>query len=185
MGTGRRIGRAAAWTLTASLVAAGASARETVAPKTVTIRLDDLAQTPARDLDAAKAELDRIFHEAGIDIVWVEGPAMLAPGSLTLILLNTNAPGAGPGGDVAGEANRQTSRAYVYCNRLEAVSKHLPVNANVILGRVMAHEIGHLLLPPNSHSPVGIMRPHVNFSPVGFNSFTDDEARELRRALER
>ncbi len=32
----------------------------------------------------------------------------------------------------------------------------------IILGHVMAHEIGHLLLGINSHSPWGIMRAHWN-----------------------
>jgi hypothetical protein len=171
--------RTAAWALAASLTAGTATAGDT-APGTVTIRLDDLAQLPARDLDAAKSEMYRIFHQAGLEITWVEGRVMPRPGQLTLILLKGNAQATSEPGDVAGEAVRQTSRAYVYCNRLDAVTKHLPVDANVILGRVMAHEVGHLLLPPNSHTRIGIMRPHVDFEQVGVNTFSHDQAQALR-----
>jgi len=55
--------------------------------------------------------------------------------------------------------------------------------ANIILGRVMAHEVGHLLLPPNSHSPIGIMRAHVDFSQVGVNTFTNDQVSILHSAI--
>ena len=173
----------AALTLAASLAGAIAWAGETAAPASVTIRLDDLAGTSARDLEAAKSEMDRIFHAAGVDVNWVDTTVMPRPGQLTLILLKENAQPASERGDVAGEAVRQTSRAYVYCNRLDMVTKHLPVDANVILGRVMAHETGHLLLPPNSHSRIGIMRPHVDFAQVGVNTFTSDQVQALRSAI--
>ena len=32
----------------------------------------------------------------------------------------------------------------------------------VLLGHVIAHEIGHLLLPPNSHSLKGLMAGHMD-----------------------
>jgi hypothetical protein len=177
--------RTVGWVVAASLVAGAAGAADAVELTRMTIRLDDLAQTPSHDLDAAKYEMGRIFHAAGIEIAWVEGPVMPAPGQFTLILVNATAAGNSNGGDVAGEAVRQTSRAYVYCNRLDAMTKHLTVDANVVLGRVMAHEIGHLLLPPNSHSRIGIMRPHVDFDQVGVSTFTNDQVRALRSTLTR
>ena len=34
------------------------------------------------------------------------------------------------------------------------------LNLGEVLGHVMAHELGHLLLGSNAHSRLGIMRPH-------------------------
>jgi hypothetical protein len=150
----------------------------------VTIGLDDLAGTPRPDLDAAKAEVDTIFRAARVVITWVDGPVMPGPGRLTLFLVKDNAE-PGTRGDVAGQANRETARAYVYCNRLEVVTKHLPVDANVVLGRVMAHEIGHLLLPSNSHSRIGIMRPQMDFSQLDVGRFTTDQVDQLHAAIRR
>src|SRR5262245_12612736 len=108
---------------------------------------------------------------------------MPGPGRFTLILVNTTQPMTGDACNVAGEAASRIGRAWVYYNRLEAMTKHLPADAPVILGRVMAHEVGHLLLPPNSHSRVGIMRPHVDFSQTGVHTFTSDQVQAMRRLL--
>ncbi len=180
MGLGRWT---AAWTVAASLMAGVAAAGDIAQKATIAIRLDDLAQTPARDLETAKAELERIFQTAGIAVEWADSLAMPGPGRVTLILVNTTQPMTGDPGGVAGQAASQIGRAYVYCNRLEAMTKHLPADAPVILGRVMAHEVGHLLLPPNSHSRVGIMRPHVDFSQAGFHTFTSDQFQAMNRLL--
>jgi hypothetical protein len=179
-----RIGRrAVAWGLAATLVA-GAAAADDGARTTVTIRLDDRSGTPAGDLAAAKSEMSRIFGAAGIVIAWADGHAIPHAGQPALFLLNTREQPLTDGGDVAGLAIRETSSAFVYCDRLGSVTEHLPVDANVILGRVMAHEIGHLLLPPGSHSRVGIMRPHVDFSQTGLSTFTSQQVRALHFALE-
>lgn len=57
-----------------------------------------------------------------------------------------------------------------------------------ILGHVIAHEAGHALLGPGSHSRTGIMR--AGWSPgdlqrmsLGFLDFTDDQCRRLRTNL--
>ena len=175
---------AAAWALGASLAGPVVWAVDTATAR-VTIRLDDLAGTPAHDLEAAKSEMSRVFHAAGVDVHWIDTTATPRPGELTLILLKHNAEQAGERGDVAGQAFRAVSRAYVYCDQLDTVTKRLPVDANMILGRVMAHEVGHLLLPPNSHSRIGIMRPHVDFGQVGVNTFTSDQVEALRGAIGR
>jgi hypothetical protein len=166
-----------------SLASATVWAGETVSPAHVIVRLDDLAGIPAQDLNEAKSEVSRVFRAADVDVNWVDSSASRDAGQLTLILLKHNAQPSRETGDVAGQAIREASRAYVYCDKLETVTKHLPVDANVILGRVMAHEIGHLLLPPNSHSTVGIMRPHADLSQAGVTMFTHAQVQALRSAI--
>ena len=175
--------RTAAWTVMANLIAGMAFAGETHARPAVVIRLDNMVQMPDRELGAAKAEMERVFRTAGVDVVWTDAAGRRG---LTLILVNATGPG-GAGGpedrDVAGAAARLERRAYVFPDRLTAASRNRQTDAPVVLGRVMAHEIGHLLLPADSHSRQGIMRPHVDFSQVGFHCFAADEAQTIRMVL--
>ena len=56
----------------------------------------------------------------------------------------------------------------------------------VLLGHVMAHEIGHLLLGTNSHSPLGLMRAHweavdLERAAKGQLLFTAQESERMKR----
>jgi hypothetical protein len=58
------------------------------------------------------------------------------------------------------------------------------------LGHVIAHEIGHLLLGANSHSPVGIMRPQWRLADEvwmakGALVFDTDQAKRMQMELTR
>ena len=44
---------------------------------------------------------------------------------------------------------------------VEYVAKRKSLDVGDLLGVIMAHEIGHLLLPPDSHS-TGIMAPNID-----------------------
>jgi hypothetical protein len=50
----------------------------------------------------------------------------------------------------------------VFVEPMEDLQKLYPVSLDSILGHVAAHEIAHLLLGRNSHSPTGLMRAHWN-----------------------
>ena len=54
-----------------------------------------------------------------------------------------------------------------------------------ILGHVVAHEIGHLLLPRGPHSPSGIMRAWLDrqLAALGGLFFTADQAQDIRTKL--
>jgi hypothetical protein len=177
-------GRAGVWAVAAGLIAGQAEPAQARVPVAVTIRVDNLAGVPAGDVRTATSEAAQIFRRAGVEIAWAGDDVVPGPGRLMLILTNAGpAIGAEPG-DVAGTAARPVFRAYVFCNRVAAVSSHAPVDARVMLGRVIAHEIGHLLLPPDSHSPTGIMRPQIDLSRDEFNGFTGHQVDAIRRALE-
>jgi hypothetical protein len=50
----------------------------------------------------------------------------------------------------------------------------------------MAHEIGHLLLPPNSHSWQGVMRPVINLEEAAAKRlrFTREQGEQIVRRIE-
>jgi hypothetical protein len=54
---------------------------------------------------------------------------------------------------------RATVIATVYYDVVERVARRTGLNARELLGRAMAHEIGHLLLRAPGHASSGLMRP--------------------------
>src|SRR5262249_35168469 len=106
--------RTVAWTVIANLIAGVAAGGGTNARPAVVIRLDNRVQLPDRELGAAKAEMERVFRTAGVDVIWTDAAELRG---LTLILATaTGSNGAsGPEDrDVAGVATRLTQRAYVF-----------------------------------------------------------------------
>ena len=53
---------------------------------------------------------------------------------------------------------RTGSIATVFADRVASTSNRAGANARGVLGRVIAHEIGHLLIGTNHHSARGLMR---------------------------
>jgi hypothetical protein len=84
---------------------------------------------------------------------------------------------------VVGDAASSRGVARVFYRRLLAASALHPVDVSVVLGHVISHELGHLLLPPGSHAAVGIMRPAVDFRQIAVRRFTDEQSKLMRVAL--
>jgi len=50
--------------------------------------------------------------------------------------------------------------ATIYADRVALLAAAAGIDAATLLGRAIAHEMGHLLLATNAHSAHGLMRPH-------------------------
>jgi hypothetical protein len=59
--------------------------------------------------------------------------------------------------------------AVILYDRVRAMQSY-GVPAYSVLGKVMAHEITHLLLGADSHAPTGVMRPHWTVSDFRIDS---------------
>jgi hypothetical protein len=59
--------------------------------------------------------------------------------------------------NTSGEAFVAARIANIFWTRVEEQAQRLKVSAPRFLAHTVAHELGHLLLGSNSHSPVGIM----------------------------
>jgi hypothetical protein len=84
-------------------------------------------------------------------------------------------------------SDRIGSLSYVFYDRVVEQTENLDLRA-VLLGHLMAHETGHLLLGPNSHSPKGIMcavwRPEeLRNAAQGVLLFTPEQSKLLRAKL--
>ena len=139
------------------------------------------AETSERVISEAKTQVERIFNQAGIQIGWDKGIGL----KLTVVLTGrAPLPDNEPGSQVAGMAignNGQGARwAYIFMSRikeqsnelykaaslldtrLQIVGRNRKYNEALILGHVIAHEVGHLMLPCGAHSASGIMSAVVD-----------------------
>jgi hypothetical protein len=57
-----------------------------------------------------------------------------------------------------GDESRAGILATVYYESVETVARSSGLTISRLLGRAIAHEVGHLLLPGGGHSPSGLMR---------------------------
>ena len=76
----------------------------------------------------------------------------------------------------------------LYYDRAIALYADWNVSLTDILGSVMAHELGHLLLGSNAHAPVGIMRgrwrgEELHRAEKGSLLFTSEQAQQMRGKL--
>jgi hypothetical protein len=108
-------------------------------------------------------------------------------GELLVTLLSTNRPARiskePVKENIAGWASKADARAFIYPDRIRGLAARTRRSAGVLLGRVIAHEMGHLLLLPG-HSPTGIMAEGMDNKPTSpWAQFTPDQARLIRAAL--
>jgi hypothetical protein len=88
------------------------------------------------------------------------------------------------GADVMGQGAPLIGRAYIYYDRVLKLNPVPPRDIITTLGDVIAHELGHLMLPPG-HSNVGIMRPSINMTSRRLETFTTHEAAHIRERVRR
>jgi hypothetical protein len=185
------------WRVTAATLAmvfgVAVLARAEAERPAVVLHVQNWAEVSQGDLARAKAEVDNIFADAGVDVAWAEGAppkdgveqnAVRRPRRISVMLLNiTRDSQAGAEGCALGLAVASRSAAYVFFNRLLAATRNRPVDLPVVLGRAVAHEVGHVLLPPGRHSKHGLMRAELDFTLTRPARFTREEVEALQRGL--
>jgi hypothetical protein len=127
------------------------------------VQVVDLAHVPPPVLREAKATVADIVRDLDVDIEWAP-PSDAARGAhvirVTILPYETGALRSHERA-IMGSAARTafgTAVAWVYYQRvLEEADGHLVPPAR-LLACVIAHEIGHLVLPSPGHTPEGLMR---------------------------
>lgn len=166
-----------------------------VAPM-VRVHVLDRAAIAPRDWISAERVAATIYQKAGVGMVWdhdgIETASADRPVDATIIVITgrasqTSATSFGVASDalafVPGTADNHGSLVYVFDDRVSSLSSHSGIPYSALLGRVLAHEIGHVLLPFNSHSPTGIMRESVDATSQHLEFFTDAQAAVIRERL--
>jgi hypothetical protein len=85
---------------------------------------------------------------------------------------------------------KEGALATIYLDRVDALAAATGVDRRVVLGRAIAHEVGHLLLGTNRHADSGLMRAIWSQRALRANRASDwlfgnEEREELVRALGR
>ena len=140
---------------------------------TITIQVYNYSQASPALLSRAEREAGRILGQAGLRTVWLEclvGPATIIPKGrckesleatdlrlrvLSAAIENSFQP------TVFGFTIHPIFASVYYEHALRrAQREHAESQTPTILGAVIAHELGHLLLSTNEHSRTGIMQSH-------------------------
>ena len=147
-----------------SVPAISQEAQQTTAPSPqITISVHDYADVAPSRLAVAELEAHRIFEQAGLETVWlscapklekIEPESCSLVDSTHLVLKILSAKGNAhmrDREDVLGNAlladNGTGYYAYAFLDHIETLEQHLGF---AVLGYVLTHEIGHLLLGSNS-----------------------------------
>ena len=174
------------------------------------IQIHDYTSVPCSVLSSASESVTATYEKVGVRIEWIgvvrqgkragasarrtDGSSQDQIAPVTIIILTPKM--AARGGipeevlGLAAVAPEGTGRiAYVIYDRVRNVALQAAIKDDELLGYVMAHEIGHLLLPADSHDTKGLMRAEwavreltgvdllkLEFSPV--------QASQIRRSVE-
>ena len=185
----------------AGLVAAAAPAPAATA--LLPVRTYDVYGVAPRDMAVAHATVQVLLKDTGIDIRWREcqtrEPATSSNASCdeavnpTEVLVRI-ASGASRSNDGAlgysliDSSQHSGSLVTILADRIEATMVRTHVDVGTLLGRVMAHEIGHILIGTTRHSPTGLMRARWLDDELQRNLVSDwtlapDDALRLRRGF--
>lgn len=171
----------------------------------IIIRVFDYAEIEPRILDGAKRTAARVLRRAGVETAWVDCMGLMNDPSAPLACRQKPGPALLQLSILSREMARksklrgsrfgyaQTSKlgfgviAAVFYHKIEELARMERASEAVILGHVMAHEIGHLLLGTGGHSSRGIMRAGWNAKELGLAAkgilgFTGQQADEISAA---
>ena len=186
------------WGGTARNSAAKGDQRTRSADLKMSVRVDNNAGISAKRLRFAESEAARIYAKGGVHLEWHECPvtggaesadsacaAPLTPSDLRLRIVDSvkmmriRSPSEASGYAIGDLALVQLE----YLQELQAPSEYFRY---LMLGRVIAHEIGHILLGPE-HSSQGIMQARWGNEQLlranGELVFTPDQEKALRLAV--
>ena len=167
-----------------AMSAVDANASQQIDMPTAVVRLDNVALVAADSLDFAERRAAEIFSRIGVRVTWIDEETAfrehLRP-PFTVVLINAGVELLARRAvvDALGFADPSVSRAHVICDRVDALTARSRRSAASLLGDVIAHELGHLMLPSPRHSARGIMRSGVETHARALETFTDREARQI------
>ena len=159
------------------------SAKQADEPQTgalprINVRVYNYAKVPQPVLLSAKTEAARIYRQSGIDLILVDCPCSVeevpmypacdrlppSPAVLQVKILpesmakRLQVPKLEFGLSMTPKAGGFALNSRILYHRVEALARKGITSRPGLLGHILAHEIGHLLLGRSSHSREGIMR---------------------------
>ena len=166
----------------------------------ITVLVQDSTRLSGSVLKGAEQETARIFRAAGIGIAWVDcsggssrvGDACYQVPGPTQFVLHIVSTGKTSSDLVFGLAflDEDGAGKYsdVFLDRIAEAHRAFGADISRLLGTVVAHELGHLLLGNHAHSYAGVMTPVwrgevLQREDMGYLLFTHEQASRMRRRL--
>ena len=156
----------------------------------------DYTAVSNNEVSRAEVEATRIWNNIDVSLTWSIGEARNAKDraivnagpalDVTVLLLNQDMAQRmitqehrGPG--VLARAVPEAMRVYVFYDRVRTESERYPDPRGVILGRVVAHELAHLLLG-HTHSTSGLFRAEPDLGSAR-ETFDREDGAKIRALL--
>jgi hypothetical protein len=189
--------------LSLSVFSAGIAARgkdSSLLDSNLTVSVYNDAVIPATTLSEAETVAARIFEESGIHVVWLNcSPGNPVTGAVCKIAVSEGNLQVRVGRhslnlqpSVLGisylSSDGDGHQADVFYESIESLRGDAPTQPAIILGHVISHEIGHLLLGTNSHSASGIMCPRwdreqLGLALAGLLTFNKSQSKQMTERL--
>ena len=166
----------------------------------VVARVYNTARVSAGITDHALGIATRLMTAGAIDVAWTNcdlpSACVTVPVARELVsrLVRSRETTTGGSTFVLGEASIDLNQragvlATIYVDRVERMAEVSAADTAALLGRAIAHELGHLLLATNAHSSRGLMRAQWRPGDIRRNQMADwlltrDEAAAIRRRLQ-
>ena len=187
------------WLFAAAAAMSLFSIREAIAQEpvrlSVRVIIHDSASVPVDVLETARNQTAATFAKAGIDLNWSSASNCRADDDARFciqVLLrprnSQSAPGPGRIMGMALAADRVRAVLSLYFDAVTDVARRYGWPRGDVLGLALAHEMGHVLLPPPSHSSTGIMQASWEGDDLrhvlsGDAAFTEEQVRAMRSRL--
>jgi hypothetical protein len=163
----------------------------------LTVFVAERAATGVHVLAEAERMAARVFRQAGVDVEWMncdqgQGPACdkVSQADLVVHLVPRAHALSGEIFGVAYVENNAGVYADVFFDSIQSLRRQVSaVSLSPVLGSVLAHEVGHLLLGTNAHSREGIMQAHWQAEQLdriakGQMRFTKEQSGKMRARVE-
>ncbi len=166
-----------------------AFASETDQGRSTTVLVFNFRKAPAETLVKAEKEAGRILEQVGVPVTWRDcptgdEPCRKGPGRVFMLAIMTGPAQNKFEDTISGYAKLHDLLAVVYYDYLPRIpgGESNKNDTALILGCVIAHELGHLLLGAHAHSIAGIMQAHwgveqTRLALMSQLSFLPEEAR--------
>jgi hypothetical protein len=173
---------------------------ESAAPARVKVvaRVYNTARVAPPIIDMALATATRLMTAGAIDVAWrncdlADACTTVPVREFVIRLVRSRETTTDGSPFVLGEASVDVSQragvlATIYVDRVERMAERSEADSASLLGRAIAHELGHLLLATNAHSSRGLMRAQWSPRDIRGNQIADwvltrKEAEAIRKRL--
>lgn len=171
----------------------------------LTVRIYNYAKVHPATLEGVKRVAGQLFRQAGIETTWlhcalneqelIDNSACereFGPDSLLIRIVpermarKLSSGGSELGFAILSEHDSFETEAYAFYDRAKELAETRIASITIVLGHVLAHEMGHLLLGVGQHSSRGLMKAswkekELRLASIGGFGFSPKQARRIRR----